>query len=162
MQPSGNVFGHITYNNLKLIYVQEKNKTMKRLTIVIILAVFAVGNINAQWGQNNSSLSSGNEGDVKWEQKTIDIGEVKQYNPQEIFYKFKNTGGKPIIITGAKGSCGCTDIEYSKKPVLPGETTSILVNFDAETLGVFNKTVTLTMNIEKSSQVLHLKGTVIR
>ena len=129
----------------------------------IFLGVFAANTMSAQWGNNsNGTLSSGSEGDIKWEEKIIDVGNVKQYNPKEIIYKFTNTGGKPIIITGAKGSCGCTDIIYSQKPVLPGQSAEVLVNFDAETPGVFNKTVTLTMNIENSSQVLRLKGTVIR
>jgi hypothetical protein len=136
---------------------------MKKLIIFLFLGVLATSSMNAQWGNNsNGTLSSGDGGDVKWEQKIIDIGDVKQYHPEEVVYKFTNTGGKPILITGAKGSCGCTDIIYSKKPVLPGKSAEILVNFDAETAGVFNKTVTLTMNIENSSQVLRLKGTVIR
>lgn len=127
-----------------------------------MLAFFASATVNAQWGNNSNGTLSKGDGDVKWEQKIIDIGEVRQYNPKEVTYTFKNTGGKPIIITGAKGSCGCTDILYSKKPILPGKTSDVIVNFDAETLGVFNKTVTLTLNIENSSQVLRLKGTVIR
>ncbi len=135
---------------------------MKKILIVFALVVLSSGSIFAQWGNTNGTLSSGNEGEVKWESKLVDFGEIKQYNPKEAVFIFTNNGGKPIIITNAKGSCGCTEIEYSKKPVLPGKSTEIIATFDAEDLGVFNKTVTLTMNIEKSSQVLHLKGTVIR
>ena len=135
---------------------------MNKIILIFILGVFASGNLFAQWGNDTATLSSGNEGDIKWEDTIIDIGDVKQYNPQEVIYKLTNVGGKPIVITNAKGSCGCTEIEFSKRPILPGKTTNILVNFDAEDAGVFNKTITLTMNIEKSSQVLHLKGTVIR
>ena len=135
---------------------------MKRIILILVIGLFASGNISGQWNNETGTLNSGKEGNVKWESKIINIGDIKQYNPQEIIYKFTNIGGKPIIITNAKGSCGCTEIEYSKKPVLPGKSTSILVNFDAEDPGVFNKTITLTMNIEKSFQVLHLKGTVIR
>lgn len=135
---------------------------MKRSVIIGIILCLSYGYGFGQWGNNNSgSLSTGKDGDIKWEMTVIDIGDIKQYNPQDVTYKFTNTGGKPIIITGAKGSCGCTEIEYPKKPILPGETASIVVTYDAETLGVFNKSITLTMNIEKSSQVLQLKGTVI-
>ncbi len=124
--------------------------------------VYSGISVFAQWGGNNATLSTGKDADVIWEQKIIDLGTIKQYHPTQATYKFKNTGGKPIIITNAKGSCGCTDIDYPKKPVLPGQTAEIIVTYDAELLGVFNKTVTLTMNIEKSSQVLHLKGTVVK
>lgn len=137
---------------------------MKNISLLIISILFSGISIFAQWGGNNNkaSLSTGKDADVKWEQKIIDIKTIKQYNPTQATFKFKNIGGKPIIITNAKGSCGCTDIDYSKKPILPGETSEIVVTYDAELLGVFNKTVTLTMNIEKSSQILHLKGTVIK
>ncbi|MCD6555913.1 MAG: DUF1573 domain-containing protein [Bacteroidales bacterium] len=136
---------------------------MKRIIILTILTIFCLNiTVSAQWGGNNATLSSGKDANVQWEKTIIDIGTIKQYNPTQAIFKFKNIGGKPIIITNAKGSCGCTDIDYPKKPILPGETTEIVVTYDAEITGVFNKTVTLTMNIEKSSQILHLKGIVVK
>ena len=135
---------------------------MKRISILTIVLLLSLSSAFAQWGGNNATLSNGKEADVQWEQKIIDLGTVKQYHPTQAVFKFKNTGGKPIIITNAKGSCGCTDIDYPKNPILPGKTADIVVTYDAELLGVFNKTVTLTMNIEKSSQVIHLKGTVVK
>ncbi|MCF6184858.1 MAG: DUF1573 domain-containing protein [Bacteroidales bacterium] len=136
----------------------------RKLLLTFFVIMLSGISLFAQWGgnNNNSTLSSGKDADVKWEKKIIDLGTIKQYHPAEAVFKFTNIGGKPIIITNAKGSCGCTDIDYPKKPVLPGETTEIVVTYDAELLGVFNKTVTLTMNIEKSSQILHLKGTVTK
>jgi len=135
---------------------------MKKLILIMLFfSMFISSDLFAQWGNSNGTLSSGKEAEVVWETMNIDLGEIKQNNPTDVIFKFTNKGGKPIIIANAKGSCGCTDIEYSKKPVLPGKITEIIVTYDAETLGVFNKTVTLTMNIEKSSQVLHIKGTVL-
>jgi hypothetical protein len=134
---------------------------MRNTILIFFLSFTSITITFGQWSNNNGSLSSGKEAEIKWEKTIIDIGEVKQYNPQNVSYKFTNTGGKPIVITSAKGSCGCTEIEYSKKPVLPGQSSNVVITFDAESPGVFNKSVTLTMNIEKSSQVLHLKGTVI-
>lgn len=135
---------------------------MKRIILLFAFVSLSAGSIFAQWGNTKGTLSSGKDAEVVWETMNIDLGKIKQYNPTEAVFKFTNKGGKPIIITNAKGSCGCTEIEYSKRPVLPGKSTEIIATFDAEDLGVFNKTVTLTMNIEQSSQVLHLKGTIIR
>jgi hypothetical protein len=135
---------------------------MKSSVLFILILTLSYGYGFGQWGTNGSnSLSTGKDAEIKWEMTTIDIGDIKQYNPQDVTYKFTNMGGKPIIITGFNASCGCTDVEYPRKPILPGQTATVVVTFDAETPGVFNKSVTLTMNIEKSSQVLHLKGTVI-
>ncbi len=134
----------------------------KIILITLFISTLTASNLFAQWGNSTGTLSSGKEAEVVWETMNIDLGEIKQYNPTDVVFKFINKGGKPIIITNAKGSCGCTEIEYSRKPILPGKSTEIVVTYDAETLGVFNKTVTMTMNIEKSSQVLHIKGTVIK
>jgi len=135
---------------------------MKNIILIIFFASIFSTNAFSQWSNNNKgNLSNGKEAEVVWEKQNIDLGELKQYNPKDVVFKFVNKGGKPIIITNAKGSCGCTEIEYSKKPILPGKSTEIIVTYDSETLGVFNKTVTLTMNIEKSKQILHIKGTVI-
>ena len=135
---------------------------MRRISILTIVLLLSISPVFAQWGGNNATLSNGKEAEVQWEQKIIDLGTIKQYHPAQAVFKFKNTGGKPIIITNAKGSCGCTDIDYPKSPILPGKTADIVVTYDAELPGVFNKTVTLTMNIERSSQVIHLKGTVVK
>ena len=135
---------------------------MKNIILILFFASVFSTNAFSQWNNNSKgTLSSGKDADVTWEVKNIDLGVLKQYNPKDVVFKFTNTGGKPIIITNAKGSCGCTEIEYSKKPILPGKSAEVIVTYDAETLGVFNKTVTLTMNIEKSKQVLHIKGTVV-
>jgi len=135
---------------------------MKNIILILFFASILSTNAFSQWNSNNKgTLSSGKDAEVTWKITNIDLGEIKQNNPKDVIFKFTNKGGKPIIITNAKGSCGCTEIEYSKKPVLPGKASEIIVTYDAETLGVFNKTVTLTMNIEKSKQVLHIKGTVV-
>jgi hypothetical protein len=137
---------------------------MKKIFIITAsVLIFFASNVNAQWSNNNgNNLSSGKEGDVKWEQTIIDLGTIKQYNQTEAVFKLTNTGGKPIIITNAKGSCGCTEVYYPKSPVAPGKTVKITALFDAEDLGVFNKTVTITINIENSTHVLHINGEVVK
>lgn len=130
------------------------------LTLSLILFTGFAG--FAQWGNGSGTLSNSNAGDVKWEALQVDLGAVKQYKQQTAEFKMTNTGGKAILITNAQGSCGCTEIEYPKHPIAPGKSAKITVFFDAEDLGVFNKTVTLTMNIEKSNQVLHLSGEVVQ
>ena len=136
---------------------------MKKTALILtLLSIFAFSNSFSQSGNNGStgSLSSGNEATVVWDKKTHEFGTLKQGEPQTAIFKMTNKGGKPIIITNAEGSCGCTNIEYPKQPIKPGETISIKAIYDAEELGEFNKTVTLTMNIEESKQILYIKGQV--
>ena len=41
--------------------------------------------------------------ELEYDYGTVTAGEKVQYA-----YKFKNTGSEPLIISNAKGSCGCT------------------------------------------------------
>ncbi len=134
-----------------------------RTTVLIGLLLLFHYTAKAQWGDpDGGTLNSNKADEIVWETMQMNMGEVKHQQPKTAIFKFTNKGGKPVIITAAKGSCGCTKIDYSKKPVLPGKSSDVKVVFDAEDLGVFNKTVTLTMNIEKSTQILKLKGVVVK
>ena len=45
-----------------------------------------------------------------------DEGEIVEYS-----YQFKNTGNKPLVVSNAHASCGCTVPEKPEKPIIPGE-----------------------------------------
>ena len=90
---------------------------------------------------------------------TIPIGPDVTFN-----FEFTNTGTKPLLITGAMASCGCTTPEWPKEPILPGKSNKIQVKFS--TLGhpgTFSKTVFVYSNaITPAPGVydLHIIGTV--
>ena len=59
-------------------------------------------------------------------------------------FVFTNIGKEPLIISKAKGSCGCTVPEWPKEPIMSGETGVIKVNYDEKRIGSFNKSITIT------------------
>ncbi|MEM7548855.1 MAG: DUF1573 domain-containing protein [Bacteroidota bacterium] len=89
-----------------------------------------------------------------------DFGQIKQGEPVTATFKFVNTGALPLIITNAKGSCGCTVPSYTKEPIAPNATGEIMATYNAANKGVFTKTVTVTTN-EGQSRILRIKGEVI-
>ena len=95
--------------------------------------------------------------------ETIDYGTVAANSDGKREFVFTNNGNKPLIITGATGSCGCTVPTYSKEPIAPGAKGVIGVKYDTSRAGQpFNKTVTVTSNAEgMPSKVLTIKGTVL-
>jgi len=135
---------------------------IRKIFISLFIICFAVSySATAQWGNTNTgTLSSGKSANIKWDKIEHDFGKMQQNKPQKAIFKMTNTGGSPVIITNAKGSCGCTEIVYPKQPILPGKTANIVVTYDAEERGSFEKTVTLTMNIEKVIPILHIRGEV--
>lgn len=94
-----------------------------------------------------------------WEKTTHDFGKIVQNKPVTYVFEFTNTGDSPLVITNAQGSCGCTVPSYPKEPIGPGEKGEIKVSFNAASMGVFNKTVTITANTDKPA-TLTIKGEV--
>lgn len=90
-----------------------------------------------------------------------DFGTIDQGTPQETTFAFTNTGDAPLIITNATSSCGCTVPQYPKNtPIAPGETGELVVNFNGSGMNQVTKTVTVTANTEKGSEILKIKAFV--
>jgi len=96
-----------------------------------------------------------------WTSTTHDFGKIRQSKPVTISYSFTNKGETPLVVTYAKGSCGCTGVEWPKEAVLPGATGQIKATFNAASLGTFNKTVYVESNAEGGPVTLSFKGEVV-
>ena len=104
-------------------------------------------------------FSSELEEAITWEQTHYDFGKIVQNKPVVAKFTFRNTGNAPVIITEAKGSCGCTGVDYPKAAIAPGEEGLIKATFNAKKVGQFNKNVTVTANT--GTKVLYIKGEVV-
>ncbi len=89
-----------------------------------------------------------------------DFGTIEQGTAQETAFKFTNTGNAPLIITDAKSSCGCTVPNPPKEPIAPGESSELLVKFNGAGQNQVTKTITVTANTEKGSELLRIKAFV--
>lgn len=113
----------------------------------------------------NSSLfaqETAKAGVFTFETETLDYGTIEQKADGARVFKFTNTGNAPIVITNAKGSCGCTVPTYSKNVIAPNETGEIEVKYDTNRIGKFTKTITLTSNASEPTKVLRIKGEVLK
>ena len=93
--------------------------------------------------------------------ETIDVGKLEKGNPKTVTFEFKNTGKAPLLISSAKGQCGCTNVEYSKNAILPNELGFIKATFNAESTGVFSKEITVISNSTDPQMQLYIKGEVL-
>ena len=96
----------------------------------------------------------------EWDAQSFDFGKIKQGVPVTHEFKFTNKGKVPLLIANAQPSCGCTTPDWSRQPVPPGEKGFIKATFNASAVGVFNKSVTVTANVETGAVVLMIKGEV--
>ncbi|HEY0029787.1 MAG TPA: DUF1573 domain-containing protein [Bacteroidia bacterium] len=132
---------------------------MKKVIFALSFVVGSMG-LKAQTpvpaGTPPTSLS-----EITFDKETHDFGTVEYAGNGTYEFRFKNTGKEPLIITDAKGSCGCTVPTYPKNvPIKPGETQVIKVTYDTKRAGNFTKTVTVTSNAKTPSKVLTIKGVV--
>lgn len=110
---------------------------------------------------SEGTVDPANAPSFSWEKESHDFGEIAQGEKVSYSFKFTNSGKSDLIISSAKGSCGCTVPEYSKDPVPPGGSGKIDVVFDSKgKSGGQNKKVTIVSNTVPNQAILTITGNV--
>ncbi|MFK7904038.1 MAG: DUF1573 domain-containing protein [Chitinophagales bacterium] len=119
---------------------------MRKIIPILFLAFISLTAMAQEGAAKEEAVVSGPV--MKFEKKSHGFGEifVKDGKVSHEF-KFINDGTEPLIISKAKGSCGCTVPKYPRGPIMPGEEASVKVVFNPKgKKGKIHKTVTLTYN----------------
>lgn len=96
---------------------------------------------------------------IEFEKTLHDFGTITQGEQAEYSFKFRNSGGTDLLITGAQASCGCTVPEYPKNPIKPGEQGFIKVKFNSDyRLDAFEKSVVVIANTQPTETSIRIKG----
>lgn len=118
------------------------------------------GNIPGM-NQTVTAVPAGDATTIQYEQPVYDFGTIDEGEIVKYAYKFKNTGKEPLVISNAKGSCGCTVPTWPKEPIPPGGTGEIKVEFNSKGKpGPQSKRVTVTANTIPSETFIEIKGEV--
>lgn len=78
---------------------------------------------------------------IKFNTEKHDFGKLKQNVPVTYSFEIKNISNKPVVVENSWASCGCTTPEKIEKPIMPGETAKLKVQYNAAALAQFNKEV---------------------
>lgn len=98
---------------------------------------------------------------IEFMKEVHDYGTIENGANGQCTFEFKNTGNAPLIISNAKGSCGCTVPSWPREPIAPGQTATISVKYDTKRPGAINKSVTITSNATNApTKVIRIKGSV--
>lgn len=121
---------------------------MKRLFLAVAAIIMAV----PAFAQSNMQMES----------TVYDFGRIAENGGKaSLAVNFTNTGDQPLVIMKTRVSCSCTDVSFSKKPVLPGQKGTITITYDPKKQsGTFNKEVLVTSNIPETNKVITIKGSV--
>ncbi|MCU0338805.1 MAG: DUF1573 domain-containing protein [Spirosomaceae bacterium] len=108
-----------------------------------------------------AAVSFAQKGVIKFTKSENDFGKIEQGKPVTYNFEFTNNGPDPIVLGNVSASCGCTTPEWSREPILQNKKGFVKATFNAGSMGVFNKTVTVPSNAENGTVYLTLKGEVV-
>ena len=120
---------------------------MRKITLTVLLgiAVAAVASVSP----------------LTWKSTSLDLGSVKAGASQAIAFEFTNESDSPVYIQEAKGSCGCTKVEFPKEAIAPGATASITASFQSSKVGVFKKNIKIKTSSSEAYTYLYFSGEVV-
>lgn len=99
---------------------------------------------------------------VKIIDSAYNFGQVTDGEKVVFSYRFVNSGDKPLIISSARASCGCTVPEKPEEPIQPGETGYLKIVFNSSgRVGPVHKEVNVVSNANPGFPVLQLMGEVL-
>lgn len=129
---------------------------MKKGIFSLLMMFVAALGMNTAIAQEVQSGAS-----IEFSKEVHDYGTIEYGANGTCTFEFKNTGTAPLIISNAKGSCGCTVPDWPKEPIAPGAKGTITVKYDTKRPGAINKSVTITSNaVNEPNKVIRIKGTV--
>jgi hypothetical protein len=141
---------------------------MKKLFFLSLILTVAFASVNAQAVDSKQAepvkapaVVNPNAPKAKFDKLVYDFGEIPQGIPKTAEFKLTNDGKEPLIIQSAKASCGCTNLQYSQEPILPGKSANISATYNAAAVAPFTKTITVVTNADPNPVVLQIKGTVV-
>ena len=99
--------------------------------------------------------------EISFKETIIDYGTIENGEDGKRTFEFKNIGNAPLIFSRIFSSCGCTIPKKPEKPILPGESGSIEVEYDTKRTGLFQKAITVNSNAKTPNVILRIKGEVL-
>lgn len=122
----------------------------KRL-IALVFLLFTVASVSSQ-------------SEIGWIGGTVfEFGEIHEADGEiRHCFRFRNNGEEPFSIIRISTSCGCTNVDYTRTLIEPGDTAKIDVTFNpAGRDGKFRSRLAVYTDSPDGMNSLFLKGYVI-
>jgi hypothetical protein len=166
------IIGALTvFNTYKIVSDDDSSSAKSRIVANRADKAAAKNNANANKNANpnfdpiseqDKNKPAGPKTSVSFKNMEHDFGNISQGSTNDYVFTFTNTGKEPLIISNAKGSCGCTVPRWPKEPIAPGETGEIeIVYKPGKQKNQQTKSITVTANTEPEKTVLKIKANVL-
>ncbi|MEM0992746.1 MAG: DUF1573 domain-containing protein [Bacteroidota bacterium] len=131
------------------------------VTAITPTATQPAANANTPAQPTQPAAPAGPTTTMSFDEMVYDFGTVSAGEKVRHVYTFKNTGNEPLVISNARGSCGCTVPQWPQEAIAPGDDGEIVVEYNSKgKSGNETKTVTITANTEPAVTKLTIKGIV--
>jgi hypothetical protein len=153
--------------------LKKSKMNIIKLSLLVMLAAGFVGCAEEETKTIDSSVVNNNQtasenGEVaqvpvmEFEEILFDFGTITQGEKVNFVYKFTNTGDADLVISSAKGSCGCTVPNWPKQPIAPGASGEIKVVFNSDgKKDNQHKEVSINANTQPALNKVAFKGVVV-
>lgn len=97
---------------------------------------------------------------AEFDRVLYDFGDVMLSDgPLKTTFHVKNIGKEAMVIYNVASSCGCTDVDWTRNPLRPGETGTISATYsNDEGAFPFDKTLTVYLSVQKQPVILRFRG----
>lgn len=131
---------------------------MKKLVLSFSMMLVAMFAVNVSMAQAEVKL---NGPEITIDKDVHDYGKIEKGADGVCYFTITNSGNEPLVITKAKGSCGCTVPNWPKEAIAPGKSAKMSVKYDTKRVGKINKSVTISSNASNApTKVVRIKGEI--
>lgn len=125
---------------------------MKKIHILLVLAALLCG--QSIWAQEKISDA------IEIDKTVHNFGDILlESGPVSCSFTLTNKGSKPAVIYNVTSSCGCTNVTWTKEPLMPGKTGKISVTYsNDEGAYPFDKSLTVYLSDVKKPVILKVRG----
>lgn len=128
---------------------------MKKILSLTAAFLFTI----AAMAQTQSDLKADDV--AKFNVQNHDFGKLKQGVPVTYSFEIKNVSDKPLTVENSWASCGCTTPEKIEKPIMPGETAKLKVQYNAAAVAPFHKDVFVKFAGIEQPKTVQISGEVL-
>ena len=137
---------------------------MKRIYIIftVIAALLFASPARTSAQVTTDGTSSVVDGKVKFDKIVHDFGDILESDgAQSCVFTVENVSSSPVAIVNVVSSCGCTNVTWTREPLMAGAKGKINATFSNDQGPYpFDKTLTVYISGLKKPVILRLRGTV--
>src|SRR5688572_5343578 len=106
---------------------------MKKIILsVLAIAAFSTLTFAQAPAAAPAKESNPNQAEFRFEKEVHDFGSIKEGEQATYTFKFTNIGKEPLVISNVQASCGCTTPNWTKEPVKPGESGTVIATYNSK------------------------------